>query len=264
MTAAASPYYPGQSWLHRLDPRVKLWIAAAGMGLSIASSLHVLLVSILIMAHLVLLSGRIPWRRLAGIWRSLSIILILILIAQPLLFPGAGSGWVSIGPIRITETGVLAGLRYALRVAAATFAALIPVLTTPLPMLVRALEKIGLPYTLGMIIALALQYLGAVSALYTSISEAQQARGLDLSQRRILKRARAAVPTLIALIIASLRLSDALALGLAARGFGLNRPRTVYRDLRMTRGDWLAFLVSGLLFLLGLLFVITQQDFLLI
>jgi energy-coupling factor transport system permease protein len=166
---------------------------------------------------------------------------------QPLMTVGE-IPLVQIGPVRITWEGIRAGLIYGLRLAAVTFVMLIPFATTPTPKLARGMVKLGMPYTLGMTVALALNYLGTVGNLYTIVSDAQQARGWDLSQRGVIKRAHAAVPTLIAVIIASLRLSDTLALGLAARGFGLSRPRTIYRDIRMTRFDWAAAVICTLAF----------------
>jgi energy-coupling factor transport system permease protein len=82
--------------------------------------------------------------------------------------------------------------------------------------------------------------MGTLGDLYSTIAEAQQARGWDLGEGGLFKRARAAVPTLIAIIIASLRLSDSLAIGLAARGFGMDRPRTHRHDIAMTKLDWVA------------------------
>jgi energy-coupling factor transport system permease protein len=236
------------SWLFRLDPRVKLWFALLGMAVSILAPQHAVLLAALAACHLILLLGGVSARQIGLAWRSLALIVALILVAQPILLPGPGPALAQIGPIRITEAGLLAGLRYALRVSAATFAALVAVLTTPTHVLVRGMEKLGLPYSLGLTVGLALHYFGAVGDLYRAISEAQQARGWDLSRGGTLKRARAAVPTLIATIIASLRLSDSLALGLAARGFGMNRPRTYRRDIAMTRADWLVLLASTLLY----------------
>ncbi len=236
------------SWLYHLDPRVKLWFAALGVGLALLSGSIPILIAVAILANLVLLAGRVPLRHIVAAWQTLLPLMLLIVIIQPVLVPGDGPPLIEIGPLRITEAGLMAGARYALRLAVAGFSALIPVLTTSINHLVRGLEKLGLSYNIGLTIGLALYYLGTLGSLFDTISEAQQARGLDLSQRGAIKRARALVPSLIALIIASLRLSDSLALGLAARGFGLQQPRTVYRDIRMTRADWLAMLLSAALF----------------
>ena len=230
------------SWLHRLDPRVKLSFALlAIIGLILAHRLEIL-ITILVLTHLILLIGRVSVRQILRLWQGLIPVLVIIMILQPVLVPGTGPTLWQLGPIRITQAGLINGLSYAIRLATSAFALAVPLISTPMHTLVRGLEKLGLPYTISMVIGLALGYFGMIGVAYISISEAQQARGLDLSQRGAIKRARAAIPTLIAVIIASLRLSDSLALGLAARGFGITQSRTAYQDIHMTRFDWLALI----------------------
>lgn len=248
MTTPTELYIPGRSWLYQLDPRVKLWFALLGITLCVLTSRLDALFGVLAASQAILLLGGLPPRQLGLVWRSLAPIVAIILIWQPILTPGSGTLLLQVGPIRLTETGLLLGGRYALRIAAAAFTALVPVLTTPTNRLVRGLQKAGLPYTWGMAIGLALRYLGTVGELYTSISEAQQARGWDLARGGVFKRARAAVPTLIALIIASLRLSDSLAVGLAGRGFGLKRQRTWWHDIALSRTDWVALILVTAIF----------------
>lgn len=248
MTTLQGVYITGRSWLYQLDPRVKLWISALGIVFSIVVSDLWLLASLLIVAHIILAGGRIPLTRIGEIWRSILPVLILIMILQPLMVPGEGAILWSWGLIRLTESGLVVGLRYVLRVAGAAFMALIPILTTPLPMLVYAMHRLGLPYTWALMIGLALRYLTTLGELYTTISQAQETRGWDLSNGGLIKRLRAAVPTLIAMIIASLRLSDSLAIGLAARGFGLEYPRTSWQQIQMQPSDWMIWAISSVLF----------------
>ena len=248
MTVTLSFYSPADSWLHRLDPRPKLWFSLLGVLICVLTTRTVVLIGVLTLTHAVLLAGRQPPRSLARLWRAMLPILVMILVLQPLLAPGEGPDLWRVGPVRLTEAGLLTGLHYALRVAAGAFVASLPVMTTPVNTLVYGLHKAGLPYSWGMAIGLALRYLGTVGELYTTISEAQQARGLSFSRGGIVKRVRAAAPTLIALIIASLRLSDSLALGLAARGYGLKRQRTYWRNISMRPVDWLAVAVITLAF----------------
>ncbi len=245
MTAITGAYHPGRSWLHALDPRVKLWLALLGVLLCVMSGRLVLLSGVLIVAQAVLLVGGLPVRSVAGLWKALAPVILIILILQPLLAPGPGPALWQAGPVRLTAAGLAMGARYALRLAAAAFAVAIPVMTTPIPTLVRGLEKAGMPRALGMTVGLALHYLGTIADLYTVIAEAQQARGWDAGRGGLMRRAQAAIPTLIALIIASLRLSDSLALGLAARGFGARGPRTAWRDIHMRPADWVVFGVAG-------------------
>lgn len=233
-------YAPGEGPLYRLDPRVKLWYALLGVALCAITGQLAALAACLLITQIVLLAGGVTAGRMARVWRSLTPLVAAILILQPLLVPGDGPALLALGPLRITAAGLLTGLRYALRVAGAAFAVLVPVLTTPIHVLVRAFQKLGLPTSWAMTVGLALRYLGTIGELYTTITEAQQARGWDLSRGGLIKRARAAVPALIALIVASLRLSDTLALGLAARGFGLAGPRTHYHDVAFRPADWIA------------------------
>ncbi len=234
----------GGSWLHRLDPRVKLLFAL----LSIAACLIVprleVIASVLILTQVVLLSGGLSVRRVGQLWLGLAPLIGIILVFQPLLSPGSGPVLWQVGPVHVTLSGIMAGGRYSLQVAAAAFAASVPIMTTPIPLLVRGLEKTGLPYRWGMMIGLALHYLVTLHDLYNTISEAQQARGWDLSRRGLVKRVKALVPTLVALIVASLRLGDSLALGLASRGFGASAEtshrRTVLNDVSFRPVDWMA------------------------
>lgn len=257
MTAAPGLYLPGAGWLYRLDPRPKLWFALLAVVLAIIVGRLEVLAGLLVATQAVLLAGGVPPGRLLGVWARLAPLVLVILILQPLLAPGDGLALVQAGPVRVTTSGLLTGLRYGLRISAAAFAVLIPILTTPASTLVRGFQKVGLPYTWAMTIGLALRYLSTVGELYATISEAQQARGLDLSSGGLAKRARGAVPTLVALIVATLRLSDSLALGLAARGFGLaarrGTPRTTLHEITLRRADWLALTVTTAAFVVVLL-----------
>jgi energy-coupling factor transport system permease protein len=205
------------------------------------------LLILLAACHLLLIGGGIHPSLLIMQWRNLALLLAIIVILQPIIVPGSGPAVLKIGPIGITSSGVVLGVHYALRVAGAAFFALIPIPTTSAPALVRGLQKIGLPYLWGMTLELALRYMGTVGETYKIISEAQQARGIELAKGNLIARAKAIIPTLIAVIIASLRLSDSLAIGMAARGFGMKRTRTWRQDIRMSGSDWAIIGVSGVI-----------------
>ncbi|GAB4467353.1 MAG: energy-coupling factor transporter transmembrane component T [Anaerolineae bacterium] len=233
-------YTPGGSWLYRLDPRVRLWMAALAIVLSLALPRPAAAAAVLAALHMLLLLGGVPTRSIGLAWRALGPLVLAILLLQPLVMGGDGAALLTLGPLQITSAGIQTGIRYALQMSSAAFAVLLPIVTTPLNQIVQALHRLGLPYRWSMVIGLALHYLGTLGDLYITILEAQQARGLDLTHRGVWKRARALLPTLIALVIASLRLSDALALGLAARGFALQgRQRTSLNDMTMRPVDWL-------------------------
>jgi energy-coupling factor transport system permease protein len=247
MTPTFSAYVPGDSFLHRLDPRAKLWFALLGVAACLLLRHPIALAAILLLTHLLLLiPGCIPPVTLARIWKNIAPLLLMILILQPFFSPGEEAALVALGPLRLTRGGLLVALMFALRTASIAFVAMLPVLTTPLDRLVRGLEKIGLPYTWSLTIGLAMRYLTTLFALYTTIRQAQQARGWTPEEQGFFQRARGFLPTLVALIIAALRLSDSLAMGLVARGLNVQAKRTYLHDLAMRPSDWAFMLLTAL------------------
>jgi energy-coupling factor transport system permease protein len=233
-------YIPGNSWLHRLDPRTKLWAAILAGVVGLLFQQIGVLAALLVLSHLALLSARIPLGRIRWLWLRLAPLLIMILILQPLFAPGPGPDLLRLGPVRITVDGILEGLSFALRAAALAFVAATLLLTTDSNQLVQGLVKLGLPYPWGLTVGLAIRYLPTTYGLYVTISEAQQARGWIVGRGGFLQRTRSYLPILVATIIAALRLSDNLALALAARGLGYPAHRTVLHDIHFNKTDWLA------------------------
>ena len=241
-------YLPRDSWLHRLDPRAKLWaVLLAGTAGLLYRQIGVL-ACLLILSQLVLLSARIPSGNLGWLWKRLAPLLLMILILQPIFVPGPGPDLLRLGPLRITSSGILEGISFALRAATLAFMAAVLLLTTEPNDLVQGLVKSGLPYSWGLTAGLAIRYVPTTYGLYVTIHEAQQARGWIVGQGNLLQRARSYLPILVATIIAALRLSDGLALALAARGLDYPAQRTVLNDGRQRPADWLAVALVTVLF----------------
>jgi energy-coupling factor transport system permease protein len=241
-------YLRRDSWLHRFDPRSKLWAVLLAGTVGLVYKQIAVLACLLILAHLILLSARIPAGRIRWLWGRLAPLLVMILILQPLFAPGPGPDLLSLGPLRLTVSGILDGVSFALRAASLAFLAAVLLLTTDPTDLVQGLTKLGLPYSWGLTVGLAIRYLPTTYGLYLTINEAQQARGWIVGKGNLVQRARSYLPILVATIIAALRLSDGLALALAARGLDYPAQRTVLHDVRMQPADWLAVAVSTVLF----------------
>ena len=239
MSAGLGWYASGASWLHRLDPRVKIAFVILGNALLLSQLTPVTPLIVLIAIHAALFSARVPPRRLARLWRVTLPIMLLILVVQPLLSP-TGQTLVEFWIVRLTEGGLLLGLALALRVAALGFCWYLLLLTTRESDLVQALVRLGLPSAWGMVVALALRYPATLGALYASVLDAQRSRGLRLEGRGLLGRARAQLPVLIAVLVATIRSIDRIAMALDARGFGAKPRRTSLRPLHFRPSDWLA------------------------
>lgn len=248
MNTRVTLFLPGDSWLHRLDPRAKLLVVLLAGTIGLLYKQIAVLTVLLVLANGAILSTQIPARRLGWFWVRLSPLLLMILILQPLFSSGSGPALVQFGPIHITLAGVLEAISFVLRAASLTFIAAVLLLTTDPADLVQGLVKLGLPYSWGLTVGLAIRYLPTIYGLFVSVQEAQQARGWIADQRNLVERVRAYLPVLVATIISALRLSDNLGLALAARGLGYPARRTALRDMQFARADWVAVGLAVLLF----------------
>ncbi len=250
MSLTLDLYLPGRSWLHRLDPRVKLW--ATGLGLATAFVLRdwPALAGFLVGLHLLLKSSGLSWRRLGIIWRQVALLAGLIFLLQPWFAP-AGRLLVAWGPLQLTTGGLASGFKLALRALCMAFVMALLLLTTDQRQLVLALVRSGMPYAWGLTLSLTLRFLPALFNLFTTVREAQAARGW-VAEGPFWQRARDYIPVVVAVIIGTLRLSDQLTLALAARGLEGSARRTVWRDLRMRPVDW-AVLVGVTALFVGVL-----------
>lgn len=251
MTVVFDTYVPGHSLLHRLDPRVKLWMVVVGTVLTflLPTLLHQL--TFLLVVHLMLLASSIPWSALAQLWRQMAVLVILILVLQTLLRPH-GAVWLTAGPLTLTAGGLYEAAQLAARALSIAFVTGALLYTTEHRALVLAFVRLGLPYTWGLTISLTLRFLPAIQGLFRSARDAQAARGW-VAEGGLMKRLRDYLPVLVAVMIGTLRMSDQLTLALAARGLTATRRRTRWRDLVMHRRDWwaLALVMAGFLLLLG-------------
>jgi energy-coupling factor transport system permease protein len=236
MSVIFDAYVPGNSFLHKLDPRVKLW--GTMLSLLLVFWLPGLVLQCLLLAsfHIVLLLAGVPVRRLLTLWRQMAVILILILILQSFFNP-YGFELFTLGPLRLTLGGLHDAARLAARAIGFAFVIAVLLFTTEHHALVLAFVRLGLPYTWGLTISLALRFLPAIQDLYHAIRDAQASRGW-VASGGIIKRFRGYFPILIAVIVGTLRMSEQLTLSLAARGLTGPGQRTRWRDLRMRPTDW--------------------------
>lgn len=243
MNVAFAVHVPGRSWLHRLDPRVKLLgIALASLGAILSSNLPPLL-AMLAAAHLMLMTAGVPVRRIGQLWRAIAPFLVIIVVLWP-IFDQAGSRvLVDAGWGRLTAESLGRGLVAATRLAAISFVVAAWLTTTSERQLIQSFIRLGLPYRWGVALAIGLRSIPALAGLYVAVVEAQQARGLRLDGS-LPHRLRAQIPILVATMVSVIRLSDQTARALDARGFGGPIRPTTLHGLRMRPFDWF---VSALL-----------------
>lgn len=241
----ASLYYPADSWLHRMDARVKLALMVCGLILIFVTG-NVWLMALLVAAGQgVLVSAHIAHDRIRGIWRAIWITVVLVFVLWVLFYPDEGPAFFSWWHIHLTWAGLARGAVIALRLAAVALVLFAWLFTTSETHLTLSLHWLGLPYVWCLTLAMALRYVPTMAELFRMTEEAQQARGLDLTHSGLLARARAYVPITVAMLISALRTATNLAHALDARALGAVPQRTWLHRLHMRGVDW-RWLLAGL------------------
>lgn len=250
MRVAVDLYVDRQSWLHRADPRTKLAFVASGLLVLLLVKNLYLMLGAVVLLHLLHWSARIPAERVRFVWRTLLPISIMISTLWILFYP-TGRPILEFWVIRITPLSMAQGFMLALRIIAMALLIFAWLFTTDNNKIVLSLVRLRIPYQWGLVLALALRYIPTFQSMYTTISEAQQARGLRIGEGAGFKRVRVLMPIFVAMIISAMRASDQLAKALQARGFGVDLgARTYLRDLHFRTLDWVY--LTGLILTLGL------------
>ncbi len=236
-------YFPGNSLLHRFDPRSKiiftaLFIAAIFLCRGLVSYglvLAVLLVSVaLSRVHpRVFLKGMKP------------VVFIVIFTAVLNLFYTSGTVLWSFGFLKITEEGIWKACFMVLRILMLISCTLLltyttsPILLTDgLERLLRPLKKVGFPvHELSMMMSIALRFIPTLIQETDKIISAQKARGADFDSGNLIQKARALIPILIPLFISSFRRAEELAVAMECRCYHGDEGRTSLRQLTMHARD---------------------------
>jgi energy-coupling factor transport system permease protein len=256
MPAQFDLYVRRNTWLHGLDPRVKfLFVVETTFLLFLWPGIWTA-AGMIALCSFLLWQAQVPRDRVLQVWRTMAPLLGLVWLLTA-LFTQAGGAPVllSLGPLVVTAGAVQLGLMLALRLFALALIAFLWLITTDQTAMVKGFVALGLPYTGGLTLALALRYLPLFSGLFDQVTAAQQARGLDFDHGRFWQRLRLYRPVLIAMIILALRQSEQLGWALEVRALGApGVVRTTYRPLHFSRNDWIAGVF--LLFMLVLVVVL--------
>jgi len=122
-----------------------------------------------------------------------------------------------------------------------------------------SLASIGVSYKIGYSVSIALRYIPDIQRDYHNISQAQQARGVELgSKEPLFTRLKNAVSIILPLILSSLQRIDVIASAMELRGFGKNKKRSWYMQRPFAKGDYIALALGVMLLAASL--VITYAD----
>ena len=245
-------YFPGDTVVHRLDPRTKLllviiYIVGLFNSVGWASYAFVILVTALSMA----ISKIKPRSALKGL-KPLVIIIILTAVLNIFYTDGTPivEGWI------ITwegiERAVMMSLRIILLIVGTfmlTYTTSPIALTDGLEIMMGPLKKIKIPvHEMSMMMSMALRFIPTLIEETDKIMSAQKARGADFDSGNLFQRAKALLPILVPLFVSAFCRADELAVAMESRCYHGGEGRTRMKQLKMQGIDAWA-LVLGAMFL---------------
>ncbi|MGI6172879.1 MAG: energy-coupling factor transporter transmembrane component T family protein [Christensenellales bacterium] len=237
-------FFPGDSPVHRLDPRTKLLFTVAMIAnVFLASTAWGYLILAAFIVGATVLS-RISLKFLAKGLKPILFIVIFTFVLN-VLFATSGNVLFAWGIISVTDRGIVTSIFMAARLILLVCGTQLLTLTTSpialtdgMEMLMAPLARIGFPaHDLAMMMSIALRFIPTLLEEADKIMKAQTARGADFSSGNLIARAKAMVPLLVPLFVGAFRRADELALAMEARCYRGGEKRTRMKELRFTALD---------------------------
>ncbi len=237
-------YFPGQSLLHRMDPRMKLILTLYFVVLLFVAS-NLLSVSLGVLVVVVGYAvSKVPLRMLLKSVRP--VLLIVAFTALLNLFFVDGTPVFQWGFLTITREGIRYAVLICVRIicliagtSLLTYTTSPIALTDGLERLLAPLNRIHLPvHELAMMMTIALRFIPTLVEETDKIMSAQKARGADLESGGLFQRAKALIPILIPLFISAFRRADELAMAMECRCYRGGEGRTRMCQLHYSAWDY--------------------------
>lgn len=237
--SSTSLYVDADSFLHRLDPRAKLALLLA-MAVPAYTFGRPAFIAIPFVAALVGLWAGGGLRNLRRVWFIIVALFVVGLLVWPGFVERGGPVVVDVGPLFLTEQQTLFALGRSLRITSFILGGLVYVSTTSNEEIVRGMRGLGLPYAFCFAVGTALRLFPTFLDAAGTVRQAQEARGLELSSKNPIERARSFIPLLIPVFMTAFRNVETQSMALEARGFDTRSERTFYRQSAFEFRDWLA------------------------
>ena len=239
-------YFPGDTVVHRLDPRTKLlWLVGYIVALFLAKNASGYALMLCVLALMSALSRIRPKTLLSGMK---PLIFIVLFTAVLNLFYGTGEPLWQLGVLKITADGIRRAVFMALRIMLLVCGSFLLTYTTSplqltdgLEMLLAPLKKIRIPVSeLAMMMSIALRFIPTLIEETDKIMSAQKARGAAFDTGQLTQRAKALVPLLVPLFVSAFRRADELATAMECRCYAPGAGRTRMKVLKYEARDFAA------------------------
>ncbi|SFB34389.1 energy-coupling factor transport system permease protein [Lentibacillus halodurans] len=249
-TLIIGQYVPGESLLHRLDPRTKITIIFFFVFIVFLAN-SVLSYSVLtIFALGSMLATRIPvhyiLKGLTPVW-----FLIVFTFILHLVVTNEGDVLIDIFGFSIYSGALIQGFAISMRFFLLILVtSLLTLTTTPIEItdaiedMLHPLKKVRFPvHELALMMSISLRFIPTLMQETEKISKAQASRGVDFRTGPIKERIKAVVPLLVPLFVSAFKRAEELAMAMEARGYQGGEGRTKLRELKFELRDFLIFVV---------------------
>lgn len=247
-------HFPGNSLLHRMDPRVKLVLTVAYIVmLFVGSNPAGLAISIVFLTALYL-TAKIPLKMVARSVKPILPIILFTAVLNLFFMTGTSEPLLAWWIFKIYREGVYYAIVMAVRIicliagtSLLTYTTSPIVLTDAIEQLLKPLARLHLPvHELAMMMTIALRFIPTLIEETDKIMNAQKARGAQLDSGKLSQRVRALIPVLIPLFISAFRRADELAMAMECRCYHGGEGRTRMKQLHYRPGD-ICFMLGALL-----------------
>ena len=254
-------YIPGNSVVHRLDPRSKLVAMILLIMIVFWANNPITNLILFVVTGIFVALSEVPLSFFIKGLRSMFFLIAFTTLFQ-LFFISGGDVLFEMGFIKITSQGIeQAGIIFCRFVLIIFFSTLLTLTTMPLSLatavesLLGPLKRFKVPvHEIGLMLSMSLRFVPTLMDDTIRIMNAQKARGVDFGEGNIIQKVKAMIPILIPLFATSLKRADSLATAMEARGYQGGNGRSQYRQLNWMNKDSVAlFLVCALGLILFLL-----------
>lgn len=242
-------YYPADSVIHKLDPRVKLFSTLIYIISLFCFKGAAALAAATLFLFGVIKASKVPFKFMVKGLKAIMILMMITVIFNLFLTPG--EPLVSFWIFRITEAGLKNAALMAIRLIYLILGTSIMTLTTTPNQLTDGLEKslmplskIGVPvHAIAMMMSIALRFIPILIEETDKIMKAQMARGADFESGNLLKKVKNMIPLLVPLFVSAFRRADDLAMAMEARCYNGGTGRTKMKPLKYVKRDGMAYVL---------------------
>jgi len=256
-------YIDRASPVHSLSGAVKLIIFLFWSILVMVSFKTPILLFLAVLGIVFFTVSKIRFSDISFIIKMAAFFLVLNLAAIYLFAPEQGVQiyktrnliWEGVGRFTLTKEQIFYEFNVFLKYITIIPPAILLIVCTHPSEFAASLNRIGVPYTAAYAVNLTLRYIPDIQRDFETISQAQQARGLELSRKASwIKRLKRTAPLLLPLIFSSLDRIDVISRAMELRGFGKNKKRSWYSAKPFSRADIASLVISALFFAAGIWF----------